>query len=60
MVRRHTKPGRSHHPFSRTRFAIPIRGLYRGQPAGGKSAPWFLQMWGSRPAHKLKRLTEAA
>lgn len=36
----------------RMRFAIKSTGLVRGEPTKGKTAPWFLRQWGSRPASK--------
>ena len=34
---------------SRSRFAIPMRGLVRGLPVQNKIAPWYLKHWGSKP-----------
>lgn len=44
---RHNGHGRKE---PRYRFAVPV--LKRPK---GKTAPWFLKQFGSRPAHKLRR-----
>lgn len=57
----HTSRHNGHgHKVARSRFAIPTVGHVRGQPEHGKSAPWWLKHWGSRPTYKQRRAFAAA
>lgn len=50
----HSSPHNGHgQTVARQRFAIKSTGLVRGERVKGKTAPWFLRSWGSRPAWKL-------
>jgi hypothetical protein len=59
----HNTPSKGHgQTIPRTRFAIPMRGHPVGAPSHGKTAPWWLKGFRSKPAKTAPpiRTTRAA